>query len=186
MRGSKLRVEARLDGTIAMRLDNHSLAVAACEPPQRTAQPQPAMKTRNTSRPKSRWMEGFFQKPSLPLGRAIAIANASSRTEAKAESGAPGKHRPAVFAFTCPKPPLGSLHQNDLRKAKNPYSSQAARVSTDHSGASPVASALGIRLGAPPGGRNYTNTHSENHASKGTFLPCWKRGHFHFALTLCR
>src|SRR4051812_2017412 len=21
------------------------------------------------------------------------------------------------------------------------------------------------------------------HASKGTFLPCWKRGHFHFALT---
>src|SRR4051794_18441174 len=22
------------------------------------------------------------------------------------------------------------------------------------------------------------------HASKGTFLPCWKRGHFHFALTL--
>ena len=78
MRGSKLRVEARLDGTIAMRFDNHSLSVAACEPPQRTAQPQPAMKTRNTSRPKSRWMEGFFQKPSLPLGRAIAIANVSS------------------------------------------------------------------------------------------------------------
>src|SRR4051812_8847234 len=94
------------------------------------------------------------------------------------------KHRPAVFAFTCPKPPLGRLHQNDLRKAKDPYSSQAARVSTDHSGASPVASALGIRLGATPGGRNYTNTHSENHASKGTFLPCWKRGHFHFALTI--
>src|SRR3954453_4413507 len=78
MRGSKLRVEARLDGTIAMRFDNHYLAVAACEPPQRTAQPQPAMKTRNTSRPKNRWMEGFFQKPSLPLGRAIAIANVSS------------------------------------------------------------------------------------------------------------
>src|SRR3954452_24963098 len=81
------------------------------------------------------------------------------------------------------KPPLGRLHQNDLRKAKDPYSIQAARVSTDHSGASPVASALGIRLGATPGGRNDTNTHSENHASKGTFLPCWKRGHFHFALT---
>jgi hypothetical protein len=41
MRGSKLRVEARLDGTIAMRFDNHSLSMAACEPPQRTAQPQP-------------------------------------------------------------------------------------------------------------------------------------------------
>jgi hypothetical protein len=78
MRGSKLRVEARLDGTIAMRFDNHYLAVAVCEPAQRIVQPKPAMKKRNTSRPKSRWMEGFLQKPSLPLGRAIAIANASS------------------------------------------------------------------------------------------------------------
>src|SRR3954466_3087540 len=26
----------------------------------------------------------------------------------------------------------------------------------------------------------------KNHASKGTFLPCWKRGHSHFALTCNR
>jgi hypothetical protein len=26
----------------------------------------------------------------------------------------------------------------------------------------------------------------KNHASKGTFLPCWKRGHSHFALTTAR
>jgi transposase len=78
MRGSKLRVEARLDGTIAMRFDNCYVGVAACEPPQRTAQPKPATNTRNISRPKSRWMDGFFERPSLPLKRAIAIANASS------------------------------------------------------------------------------------------------------------
>src|SRR5438270_9806274 len=98
------------------------------------------------------------------------------------ESGAPGKKRPAVFAFTCPKPPLGRLHQNDLRKAKDPYSSQAARVSTDHSGASPVASALGIRLGAPPGGRNYTNTHSEIPRLKGDILTLLEKGTFSFCL----
>src|SRR3954471_17162916 len=92
------------------------------------------------------------------------------------------KHRPAVFAFTCPKPPLGRLHQNDLRKAKDPYSSQAARVSTDHSGASPVASALGIRLGAPPGGRNYTNTHSEIPRLKGDILTLLEKGTFSFCL----
>src|SRR4051812_26964747 len=68
-------------------------------------------------------------------------------------------------------------------KAKDPYSSQAARVSTDHSGASPVASALGIRLGATLADAITLTRTRKNHASKGTFLPCWKRGHFHFALT---
>src|SRR5436305_13927583 len=71
------------------------------------------------------------------------------------------------------KPLLGRLHQNDLRKAKDPYSIQAARVSTDHSGASPVASALGIRLGATPRGRNYTNMHSQ---SKGDILTLMEKG----------
>jgi hypothetical protein len=61
-----------------MRFDNQYLAVAVCEAPQRIAQPKPAVKTRTTSRAKSRWMEGFFEKPSLPLRRAIAIANATS------------------------------------------------------------------------------------------------------------
>jgi transposase len=78
MRASKLRVEARLDGTIAMRFDKRYLAIAICEPAPRTTQPKPVMKARNASRPKSRWMQGFFQKPSLPLKRAIAIANATS------------------------------------------------------------------------------------------------------------
>src|SRR5947199_10724503 len=82
------------------------------------------------------------------------------------------------------KPLLGRLHQNDLRKAKDPYSSQAARVSTDHSGASPVASALGIRLGAPPGGRNYTNTHSEIPRLKGDILTLLEKGTFSFCLDI--
>jgi hypothetical protein len=78
MRGSKLRVEARLDGTITMRLDNQYLRVEICEPPQRAIEPKPTVKPRRASPSKNRWMEGFFDKPALPLGRAIAIANATS------------------------------------------------------------------------------------------------------------
>ena len=78
MRGSKLRVEARLDGTIAMRFGNQYLGIEMCESPQPVAQPKRAAKNANASRPKSRWMQGFFEKPSLPLSRAIAIANATS------------------------------------------------------------------------------------------------------------
>ena len=78
MRGSKLRVEARLDGTIAMRFDNQYLGIEICESPQPVARPKRAAKTANASRPKSHWMQGFFDPPSLPLRRAIAIANATS------------------------------------------------------------------------------------------------------------
>jgi transposase len=78
MRGSKLRVEARLDGTLAMRFDKHYLGIETCEAPQPVAQPKPAAKPAHASRPKSRWMQRFFDQPSLPLARAIAVANATS------------------------------------------------------------------------------------------------------------
>src|SRR3982751_5518958 len=86
------------------------------------------------------------------------------------------------FAFPGPTPPLGRLHQNDLRKAKDPYRIQAARVSTDHSGASPVASAWGIRWGATPRGRHYTNTHSHNEPTQGDILTLPRMGTFSFCL----
>jgi transposase len=78
MRGSKLRVEARLDGTIAMRFQNEYLHVEVCESPQRMAQPKTPAKPRPPAPYKSRWMQGFFDKPALPLSKALAIANATS------------------------------------------------------------------------------------------------------------
>ena len=77
MRGCKLCVEARLDGTIAMRFQNEYLRVALCDVPRRIAKPKPAVKAGRTAARKSGWMQGFFDKPDLPLGRAIAIANAT-------------------------------------------------------------------------------------------------------------
>jgi hypothetical protein len=77
MRSSKVRVEARLDGSIAMRFRDEYLAVQLCTaavaPPPKA---KPVAKPRRTSPQKSRWMQGFFEKHPLPLGKAIAIANA--------------------------------------------------------------------------------------------------------------
>ncbi len=78
MRGCKLRVEARLDGTVAMRFHNEYLRIQVCEPLQRVSKPKTPVKARPTAARKSRWMHGFFDNSDLPLGRAIAIANATS------------------------------------------------------------------------------------------------------------
>ena len=51
-------------------------------------------------------------------------------------------------------------------------------------GASPVvASALGIRLGATLADDSTLTRAFVRSGEKGTFLLCWKRGHFYFALT---
>src|SRR3982750_1056009 len=88
-----------------------------------------------------------------------------------------------TLAFTCPKPPLGELHQNDLRKAKTLTAAtpQGSQPITPEPAPSPR---LWASAWARPLADAITLTRTrKNHASKGTFLPCWKRGHFHFALT---
>jgi len=83
LRGSKLRVEQRLDGSIAMRFADRYLRTQVCEqsrPAAATAQPALPAKPRQGANAggKSRWMEGFWDRPSPTLKQAIAIANATS------------------------------------------------------------------------------------------------------------
>ena len=77
MRGSKLRVERRLDGSIAMRFQGEYLHMEVCEP-QRRIKPKAPAKPHSSGPGKSRWMQGFFERPGLPLGKALAIANANN------------------------------------------------------------------------------------------------------------
>jgi hypothetical protein len=79
MRGSQLRVEARLDGSIAMRFNDEYGRLQLWEEPQRVAKPHtpPRPVARAASR-KSRWREGFFDKPAPTLRQALGIANATS------------------------------------------------------------------------------------------------------------
>jgi hypothetical protein len=83
LRGSDVRVEKRLDGSIAVRFGERYLAVmaVASAPPSRQ-HPEKAAAASNRKRPepgnKSGWMKDFFKKPGPSLKKALAISNATS------------------------------------------------------------------------------------------------------------
>jgi hypothetical protein len=84
MRGSYLRVETRRNGDIAARFEDRYVQLKECQPAVKT--PTTAVRktttksgTRAKSKPaKSKWMSGFFQRPSPSLQKAIKISNATS------------------------------------------------------------------------------------------------------------
>ena len=84
LRGARVRVEQRLDGSIAMRFKDRYLTFKPCIEPAKTpatAKPQAAKDTSAKSavpRRKSTWMKGFFDRPSPSMKDAIRIANATS------------------------------------------------------------------------------------------------------------
>ena len=82
LRGSLVRVEKRLDGTVAIRFRDQYLRHRICERAQPVGQaPRPAA-ARSHKGPnaggKSQWMKNFMKKPGPSLRRAIAISNATS------------------------------------------------------------------------------------------------------------
>ena len=84
LRGGEVRVEKRLDGAVAVRFRDRYLSVTLCTvAPKAAATAKPKAAARNSGkgsqkRPKSGWMNGFWEKPGPPLEKAIEIANATS------------------------------------------------------------------------------------------------------------
>jgi hypothetical protein len=83
LRGAELRVEARLDGSIHMRFKDRYLRIQVCDqPPSVRSTKRPPAPAQPGTRPKagskSRWMEGFWERPAPTLKQALAIANATS------------------------------------------------------------------------------------------------------------
>jgi len=84
LRGGEVRVEKRLDGTVAVRFRDRYLGVTRCAVAAKAAAPaKPKAAARNSGkgspqRPKSGWMNGFWKKPAPSLEKAIEIANATS------------------------------------------------------------------------------------------------------------
>jgi transposase len=79
MRGSRLRVETRRNGEIAARFEDRYVQLKECQPAQKTptiAAPKASKKSGPPA--KSKWMSGFFQRPSPSLKEAIKISNATS------------------------------------------------------------------------------------------------------------
>ena len=75
LRGAKVRVEKRLDGTVAVRFRGRYLAVSVCAPPPPPKPVRPRVgtpKKASPSHPRSRrWMEGFSLKQSPPLWKIL-------------------------------------------------------------------------------------------------------------------
>ena len=84
LRGARVRVEQRLDGSIAMCFKDRYLTFKLCTEPVKTAAaaksipPKDDPTQRAALRQKSPWMKGFFDKPSPSMNDAIRIANATS------------------------------------------------------------------------------------------------------------
>jgi len=82
MRGSQLRVEVRLEGTLAARWEGRYLEIAPC--PVRPPSPPPLVYPRKTPaaagprKVNRAWMEGFWERPSPPTWWAIQQSNRSS------------------------------------------------------------------------------------------------------------
>ena len=83
LRGAAVRVEKRRDGTVAIRYRDQYLRHQLCEHARPVAAQRELTAAREEKKAvragrKSRWMNGFFQKPGPPLKKAIAISNATS------------------------------------------------------------------------------------------------------------
>jgi hypothetical protein len=83
LRGANVRVEKRLDGSMAVRFGERYLPVKPCARAPKAAAPiKPGKTTRPRKAPdaggKSDWMKGFWEKPGPSLKKAIASSNATS------------------------------------------------------------------------------------------------------------
>ncbi len=72
----------------------------------------------------------------------------------------PGKTGPAVFAFIYPRPPLKGF-TIQMHQKQNPRDHSRVLLLPIRNGASPIASALGIRSGATPCGLIHPNRHPQ-------------------------
>ena len=81
LRKAWVRVEARMDGTIAVRFQDSYVRVRRCAPtmselPPKSEQAAPARSTAKKPKRKSDWMKNFSIRSGQTLSRAIEVANA--------------------------------------------------------------------------------------------------------------
>jgi hypothetical protein len=82
MRGSRLRVEVRLEGTVAARWEGKYVEIAVCPgrvrvQPERVPQPKRTA-ARGARKVNRAWMEGFWKQPTPALWRALEQSNRTS------------------------------------------------------------------------------------------------------------
>jgi len=81
MRGAPLRVEVRLDGTLAARWEGQYVEIARC-PEGRRVKPERARRAKRAAGGERKvnraWMDGFWERPAAPMWLAIQQSNRGS------------------------------------------------------------------------------------------------------------
>ena len=82
LRGGRVRVEQRLDGSLAVKFRERYVSTAECQPRPKTP-PPPKPVSRPKPRPKAahNWMKGFDLRKSPPLGAILAAERAPVRRD---------------------------------------------------------------------------------------------------------
>lgn len=79
LRAGRVRVERRLDGSLAVRFRQHYLTVTECQPrPPATPPVQPRKPKKPRARASHRWMEGFNLRKSPPLWAILKAETAAA------------------------------------------------------------------------------------------------------------
>jgi hypothetical protein len=80
MRKAWVRVEDRLDGTIAVQFHGRYVRVRRCAPPLRDLASPKTMEAKAPGKPKGKsgWMKGFSVRSGPSLRQAIEVSNARS------------------------------------------------------------------------------------------------------------
>ena len=182
-----VRVEERLDGTIAVRFQERYVRVRRCAPPLRELASPKATEAKPRANRQAQTQKRLDEELLCPVGTALRKAVedpmlALSTVAAPKANGAPGKTGPAIFAlYYIRRPLLGGFTKADLvHKNQNPQNGQLmARFDWGFGaicfGASPVAAVFGSAPGSatPPEHRIHLSP-----TSPGRLL---KTGHFYFA-----
>jgi hypothetical protein len=113
LRGARVRVEIRLDGSMAVRFRDHYLGVSECSVrPKAVAPAQKLSETATAPRPKSQWMKHFYL--TRPDKAALSAIPSAAPSAAPSSLGRPGKNGPAILAFTVFKASARKFHQSKL------------------------------------------------------------------------
>jgi transposase len=83
LRGGQVRVEQRLDGSLAVKFRDHYLRVTECQPRPKTPRPRPPAATTKKvqSKPERTWMKDFNLQKSPPLWAIVGSEKAAVRRE---------------------------------------------------------------------------------------------------------
>ena len=199
MRKAWVRVEQRLDGTIAVQFQGRYVRVRRCAPPLRelaspkTDGDQTAAPNRQAQRQKRLDEELLctLRPFSAPGHRGVQCSPLSAGPQPKA-NGAPGKTGPAIFALYISEDRCsGASPKQICPKNQNPQNGHLmARFDWGFGavcfGASPVAAVFGSAPGSAtsPEHRIHSNPTPSAALSKQDISTLLGIGHFYFALTV--